>query len=55
MFSLCELFVTPSFDELDAVASDEIGEPRFLTTSQLNMLRNKGYVSLNKCHYKFNI
>lgn len=41
-FSLRDLFVTPSFDELDAVAMDGIGEPRRLTASQLKSLRDQG-------------
>lgn len=41
-FSLRDLFVTPSFDELEAVAMDGIGEPRRLTTSQLKTLRDQG-------------
>lgn len=41
-FSLRDLFVTPSFDELEAVAMDGIGEPRRLTVSQLKTLRDQG-------------
>lgn len=41
-FSLRDLFVTPSFDELDAVAMDGIGEPRRLTAAQLKTLRDQG-------------
>lgn len=41
-FSLRDLFVTPSFDELEAVAMDGIGEPRRLTASQLKTLRDQG-------------
>lgn len=40
--SLRDLFVTPSFDELDAVAIDTSGEPRRLTGKQLEALREKG-------------
>lgn len=43
-FSLRDLFIAPSFDELDAVAMDGIGEPRRLTMSQLKTLRDRGYV-----------
>lgn len=41
-FSLRDLFVTPSFDELEAVAMDGIGEARRLTASQLKTLRDQG-------------
>lgn len=41
-FSLRDLFIAPSFDELDAVAMDGIGEPRRLTVSQLKTLRDRG-------------
>lgn len=40
--SLRDLFVTPSFDELDAVAIDTSGEPRRLTAKQLEALRERG-------------
>ncbi|KAK9508814.1 hypothetical protein O3M35_006279 [Rhynocoris fuscipes] len=40
--SLRDLFVTPSFDELDAVAIDTSGEPRRLTAKQLEALKEKG-------------
>lgn len=40
--SLRELFVAPSFDELDAVAVDSSGEPRRLTGKQLESLRERG-------------
>ncbi|KAF6199354.1 hypothetical protein GE061_007380 [Apolygus lucorum] len=40
--SLRDLFVTPSFDELDAVAMDTTGEPRRLTAKQLEALRERG-------------
>lgn len=42
IFSLRDLFIAPSFDELDAVAMDGIGEPRRLTLSQLKTLRDRG-------------
>lgn len=41
-FHLRDLFVSPPFDELDAVASDNNGEPRRLTNSQLKTLRENG-------------
>lgn len=37
-----DLFIAPSFDELDAVAIDGNGEPRCLTNSHLKSLREKG-------------
>ncbi|XP_014240941.1 uncharacterized protein LOC106661805 isoform X2 [Cimex lectularius] len=40
--TLRDLFVTPSFDELDAVAIDTSGEPRRLTAKQLEALRERG-------------
>ncbi|XP_075230474.1 uncharacterized protein LOC142329675 isoform X3 [Lycorma delicatula] len=40
--SLRELFIAPSFDELDAVAVDSSGEPRRLTGKQLESLRERG-------------
>ncbi|RZF45449.1 hypothetical protein LSTR_LSTR009320 [Laodelphax striatellus] len=39
---LRELFIAPSFDELDAVAVDSSGEPRRLTGKQLESLRERG-------------
>ncbi|XP_046659884.1 uncharacterized protein LOC124353884 isoform X2 [Homalodisca vitripennis] len=40
--NLRDLFVAPSFDELDAVAVDSSGEPRRLTGKQLESLRERG-------------
>ncbi|XP_055923588.1 uncharacterized protein LOC129954019 isoform X2 [Eupeodes corollae] len=40
--NLRDLFISPPFDELDAVASDGTGEPRRLTNSQLKALRERG-------------
>lgn len=37
-----DLFVPPSFDELDAVAVNTKGEPRHLNTKQLESLRERG-------------
>ncbi|KAF5280931.1 hypothetical protein FQA39_LY17937 [Lamprigera yunnana] len=39
---LRDLFVAPSFDELDAVAVDSKGEPRKLTGKQLESIRERG-------------
>ncbi|XP_043500875.1 uncharacterized protein LOC122523280 isoform X1 [Polistes fuscatus] len=39
---LKDLFVAPSFDELDAVAVDSKGEPRRLTNKQLESIRERG-------------
>lgn len=39
---LRDLFVAPSFDELDAVAVDCKGEPRKLTGKQLESIRERG-------------
>lgn len=41
-----DLFVAPSFDELDAVAVDCKGEPRKLTGKQLESIRERGYAFL---------
>lgn len=40
--NLRDLFVAPPFDELDAVATDNHGEPRRLTFKQLRTLRERG-------------
>ncbi|CAG5093782.1 Protein of unknown function [Cotesia congregata] len=39
---LRDLFIAPSFDELDAVAVDSKGEPRRLTNKQLESIRERG-------------
>lgn len=41
-YHLRDLFVAPSFDELDAVAVDSKGEPRRLTNKQLESIRERG-------------
>lgn len=41
-YHLRDLFVTPSFDELDAVAVDSKGETRKLTGKQLEYIRERG-------------
>jgi hypothetical protein len=43
-YHLRDLFVAPSFDELDAVAVDCKGEPRKLTGKQLECIRERGFV-----------
>ncbi|KAL7033342.1 hypothetical protein ACKWTF_007549 [Chironomus riparius] len=40
--NLRDLFIMPPFDELDAVAADNNGEPRRLTNSQLKSLKERG-------------
>lgn len=42
--NLRDLFISPPFDELDAVAMDGSGEPRRLTNTQLKSLRERGFV-----------
>jgi hypothetical protein len=37
-----DLFLAPSFDELDAVAVDSKGEPRRLNSKQLEYIRERG-------------
>jgi len=37
-----DLFITPSFDELDAVAMDTKGEPRRLNTKHLESIQERG-------------
>lgn len=37
-----DLFIAPSFDELDLVAVDGKGEPRKLTGKQLESIRERG-------------
>lgn len=39
---LRDVFVTPSFDELDAVAVDSKGDPRRLSNHHLHSIREKG-------------
>jgi hypothetical protein len=41
---LRDMFVAPNFDELDAVAVDNKGEPRRLTNKQLESIRERGLV-----------
>jgi hypothetical protein len=39
-----DLFILPSFDELDEVATDESGLPKLLDENQLISIKNKGFV-----------
>jgi len=41
-YHLRDLFIAPSFDELDAVAVDAKGEPRKLSGKQLEHIRERG-------------
>lgn len=41
-FHLRDLFIAPSFDELDAVAVDGKGDPKKLTGKQLEYIRERG-------------
>lgn len=41
-YHLRDLFVAPSFDELDAVAVDSKGEPRRLNNKQLESIKERG-------------
>lgn len=41
-YHLRDLFIAPSFDELDAVAVDGKGEPRKLSGKQLEYIRERG-------------
>lgn len=43
---LKDVFVAPSFDELDAVAVDSKGDCRKLNSNHLSSIHNKGYVYL---------
>jgi hypothetical protein len=39
-----DLFILPSFDELDEVAVDETGKPKLLDKGQLDSIRKNGLV-----------
>lgn len=41
-YHLKDMFVAPSFDELDAVAVDGKGDPKRLTGKQLEYIRERG-------------
>ncbi|XP_012271893.1 uncharacterized protein LOC105695146 isoform X2 [Orussus abietinus] len=46
-----DLFVAPSFDELDAVAVDGKGEPRRLTDKQLESIRERGEFEVESINF----
>ncbi|XP_076032256.1 uncharacterized protein LOC143020023 isoform X3 [Oratosquilla oratoria] len=48
---LRDAFVTPSFDELDAVAVDSKGDPRRLSEQHLHSLREKGEFEVESLHF----
>ncbi|KAB0793481.1 hypothetical protein PPYR_13101 [Photinus pyralis] len=48
---LRDLFVAPSFDELDAVAVDSKGEPRKLTGKQLESIRERGQFEVESLNF----
>ncbi|XP_034935076.1 uncharacterized protein [Chelonus insularis] len=48
---LRDLFVPPSFDELDAVAVDIKGEPRRLTNKQLESIRERGEFEVDSINF----
>ncbi|XP_043281763.1 uncharacterized protein [Venturia canescens] len=48
---LRDLFVAPSFDELDAVAVDSKGEPRRLTNKQLESIRERGEFEVDSINF----
>ncbi|KAI4456830.1 hypothetical protein MML48_8g00015589 [Holotrichia oblita] len=50
-FHLRDLFVAPSFDELDAVAVDSKGEPRKLTGKQLEYIRERGTFEVDSLNF----
>ncbi|XP_018576168.1 uncharacterized protein LOC108914771 isoform X2 [Anoplophora glabripennis] len=50
-FHLRDLFIAPSFDELDAVAVDGKGEPRKLTGKQLEYIRERGEFEVESLNF----
>ncbi|XP_058795012.1 uncharacterized protein LOC131666391 isoform X2 [Phymastichus coffea] len=50
-FHLRDMFVAPSFDELDAVAVDAKGEPRRLTSKQLESIRERGEFEVDSINF----
>ncbi|XP_014469880.1 PREDICTED: uncharacterized protein LOC106741940 isoform X2 [Dinoponera quadriceps] len=50
-YHLRDLFVAPSFDELDAVAMDSKGEPRRLTNKQLESIRERGEFEVDSINF----
>ena len=49
MSSFKDLFIAPTFDELEQVARDTKGSPRKLSTRQLRSIRENGSVSAVSC------
>ncbi|CAH0564403.1 unnamed protein product [Brassicogethes aeneus] len=50
-YHLRDLFIAPSFDELDAVAVDGKGEPRKLTGKQLEYIRERGEFDVDSLNF----
>ncbi|XP_074027506.1 uncharacterized protein isoform X2 [Leptinotarsa decemlineata] len=50
-YHLRDLFLAPSFDELDAVAVDGKGEPRKLTGKQLEYIRERGIFEVESLNF----
>ncbi|XP_008202982.1 uncharacterized protein LOC100123730 isoform X2 [Nasonia vitripennis] len=50
-YHLRDMFVAPSFDELDAVAVDSKGEPRRLTNKQLESIRERGEFEVDSINF----
>ncbi|XP_048507153.1 uncharacterized protein LOC105689462 isoform X2 [Athalia rosae] len=50
-YHLKDLFVAPSFDELDAVAVDSKGEPRRLINKQLESIRERGEFEVESVNF----
>ncbi|XP_049817861.1 uncharacterized protein LOC109609412 isoform X1 [Aethina tumida] len=50
-YHLRDLFIAPSFDELDAVAVDGKGEPRKLTGKQLEYIRERGEFEVESLNF----
>ncbi|CAH1129005.1 unnamed protein product [Ceutorhynchus assimilis] len=50
-YHLRDLFIAPSFDELDAVAVDAKGEPRKLSGKQLEYIRERGEFEVESLNF----
>ncbi|XP_066153534.1 uncharacterized protein [Euwallacea fornicatus] len=50
-YHLRDLFIAPSFDELDAVAVDANGEPRKLSGKQLEYIRERGEFEVESLNF----
>ncbi|KAL1494204.1 hypothetical protein ABEB36_009836 [Hypothenemus hampei] len=50
-YHLRDLFIAPSFDELDAVAVDAKGEPRKLSGKQLEYIRDRGEFEVESLNF----